>query len=71
MEITAHLITSLDAEAASPERLPKLNRGHRAGLNKIAPAVIFANRRKTESLAETRRRFQLDKGDAIRAAMRP
>ena len=71
MEITAHLITSLDAEAASPERLLKLNRGHRAGLNKIAPAVIFANRRKTESLAETRRRFQLDKGDAITAAMRP
>ena len=98
---TACLITSLDAGAASPEELLRLNRGHRAvenmnhrqrdrvfgedactarkgngpanraSLNNIALAVIFASRREAESLAETRRRLQLDRGEAIAALTRP
>ena len=96
-----YLITSLDAGAASPEELLRLNRGHwavenlnhrqrdcvcgedacltrtgngpanRASLNNIALAVIFANRREAESLAETRRRLQLDRSEAIAALTRP
>ncbi len=38
---------------------------NRASLNNIALAVIFANRR--ESLAETRRRLQLDRREAVAA----
>ncbi len=44
---------------------------NRASLNNIALAVIFANRRETESLAETRRRLQLDRREAINALTRP
>ncbi len=98
---TVYLITSLDAGAASPEELLRLNRGHwaveslnrrqrdcvygedacltrtgngpanRASLDNIALAVIFANRREAESLAETRRRLQLDRSEAIAALTRP
>ncbi len=98
---TVYLITSLDAEAASPEELLKLNRGHwsvenlnhrqrdcvfgedacltrtgngpanRASLNNIALAVVFASRREAESLAETRRRLQPDRSEAIAALTRP
>ena len=98
---TAYLITSLDAKAASPEDLLRLNRGHwtvenlnhrqrdcvfgedacltrtghcpanRASLNNIALAVVFANRREAESLAETRRRLQLNRSEAIAALTRP
>ena len=98
---TVYLITSLDADAASPEELLRLNRGHwavenlnhrqrdcvfgedactarkgngpanRASLNNIALAVIFASRREAESLAETRRRLQLDRSEAIAALTRP
>ena len=98
---TVYLITSLDAGAASPEELLRLNRGHgavenlnhrqrdcvfgedacltrtghgpanRASLNNIALAVIFASRRETESLAETRRRLQLNRSDAIAALTLP
>ena len=97
----AYVITSLDAEAASPEELLKLNRGHwsvenlnhrqrdcvfgedacltrtgngpanRASLNSIALAVVFASRREAESLAETRRRLQLNRSEAIAALTRP
>ncbi len=98
---TAHVITSLDAEAASPEDLLRLNRRHRAVENmnrrqrdcvcgedacptrtghgpanratpdNIALAVVFANRREAESLAETRRRLQLNRSEAIAALTRP
>ena len=98
---TVYLITSLDAQAASPADLLALNRGHwavensnhrvrdttlgedacltrtgngplnRAGLNSIALAVVFANRRRGETLASTFRRFQLCPGDAIRAVCDP
>ena len=98
---TVYLITSLDAGAASPQELLRLNRGHwtvenlnhrqrdcvygedacltrtghgpanRASLNNIALAVVFANRREAESLAETRRRLQLDRREAIAALTRP
>ena len=98
---TVCLITSLDAGAASPEELLKLNRGHwsvenlnhrqrdcvfgedacltrtgngpanRASLNSIALAVVFASRREAESLAETRRRLQLNRSEAIAALTRP
>ena len=98
---TVYLITSLDAGAASPEELLRLNRGHwsvenlnhrqrdcvygedacltrtgngpanRASLNNIALAVVFANRREAESLAETRRRLQLDRREALDALTRP
>ena len=98
---TVYLITSLDARAASPEELLRLNRGHwsvknlnhrqrdcvcgedacltrtgngpanRASLNNIAFAVIFANRREMESLADTRRRPQLNRSEAIAALARP
>ncbi len=98
---TAYLITSLDARAASPADLLRLNRGHwavenlnhrqrdcvfgedacltrtghgpanRASLNTIALAVIFANRREAESLAETRRRLQLNRSEAVAALTRP
>ncbi len=98
---TVYLITSLDARAASPEELLRLNRGHwtvenlnhrqrdrvfgedacltrtgsgpanRASLNSMALAVIFANRREAGSLAETRRRPQLDRSQAIAALTRP
>ena len=44
---------------------------NRASLNNIALAVIFANRREAESLAETRRRLQLDRSAAIAALTRP
>ncbi len=44
---------------------------NRASLNNIALAVIFANRREAESLAETRRRLQLDRREAINALTRP
>ena len=44
---------------------------NRASLNKIALAVIFASRREAESLAETRRRPQLNRSDAIAALTRP
>ncbi|MDE0211892.1 MAG: hypothetical protein OXJ64_18675 [Boseongicola sp.] len=37
----------------------------------IALAVIFANRREAESLAEARRRLQLDRREAIAALTRP
>ncbi len=37
----------------------------------IAPAAIFANRRRAGSPAETRRRMQLDRGQAIRALSPP
>ena len=98
---TVYLITSLDADAASPEELLRMNRGHwsvenmnhrqrdcvygedacltrtgngpanRASLNNIALAAIFANRKEAESLAETRRRFQLNRSDAIAALTQP
>ena len=98
---TAYVITSLDAEAASPEDLLRLNRRHwavenlnhrqrdcvydedacltrtghgpanRASLNNIALAVVFANRREAESLAETRRRLQLNRSEAIAALTQP
>ena len=96
---TAYVITSLDAKAASPEDLLRLNRGHwavenlnhrqrdcvlgedacltrtdhgnRASLNNIALAVVFANRREAESLAETRRRLQLNRSEAVAALIRP
>ena len=98
---TVYLMTSLDAGAASPEDLLRLNRGHwavenmnhrqrdcvfgedacltrtghgpanRASLNNIALAVIFANRREAESLAETRRRLQLNVSEAVAALTRP
>ena len=98
---TAYLITSLDAEAASPQDLLWLNRRHwmvenlnhrqrdcvfgedaclvrtdngpanRASLNTIALAVVFANRREAESLAETRRRLQLNRSAAVAALTRP
>ena len=94
---SVYLITSLDAGAASPEQLIRLNRGHwaaenlnhrqrgcvfgedacltrtghgpanRASLKTIALAVIFASRREAETLAETRRRLQLNHCDAIAA----
>ena len=44
---------------------------NRASLNTIAPAVIFANRRKADSLADTRRRLQLNCGEAFAALIRP
>ena len=44
---------------------------NRASLNNIALAVIYANRRAAESLAETRRRLQLDRREAIAALTRP
>ena len=44
---------------------------NRASLNNIALAVIFANRREAESLAETRRRMQLNRSEAIAALTRP
>ena len=44
---------------------------NRASLDNIALAVIFANRRGAESLAETRRRLQLDRREAIVALTRP
>ena len=44
---------------------------HRASLNNIALAMIFANRREMESLAETRRRLQLNRSEAIAALTRP
>ena len=98
---TAYLITSLDATAAPPEDLLRLNRGHwavenmnhrqrdcafgedacltrtghgpanRASLNTIALAVIFANRHKAESLADTRRRLSLSRSEAITALTTP
>ncbi len=98
-DCTEYIITSLDAQHASPEELLRLNRGHwavenmnhrqrdcvfgedacltrtgngpanRASLNNIALAVIFANRR--ESLAETRRRLQLDRREAVAALIQP
>ena len=98
---TAYLITSLDAAAASPGDLLRLNRGHwavenmnhrqrdcvygedacltrtghgpanRASLNNIALAVVFASRRGAESLAETRRRLQLDRSEALAALTKP
>ena len=98
---TAYLITSLDATAAPPEDLLRLNRGHwavenmnhrqrdcafgedacltrtghgpanRASLNTIALAVIFANRHKAESLADTRRRLYLSRSEAITALTTP
>ena len=98
---TAYIITSLDAQDASPQQLLQLNRGHwavenmnhrqrdcvfgedacltrtdhgpanRASLNNIALAVIFANRREAESLAETRRRLQLNRREAVAALTRP
>ena len=98
---TAYLITSLDAKAAPPEELLRLNRRHwavenlnhrqrdcvygedacltrtgcgpanRASLNNIALAVVFASRREAESLAETRRRLQLNRSEAIAALTRP
>ena len=98
---TAYLMTSLDAAAASPVDLLRLNRGHwaaenlnhrqrdcvcgqdacltrtgngpanRASLNNIALAVVFTSRRGAESLAETRRRLQLNRSEAIAALTRP
>ncbi len=98
---TAHVITTLDAAAASPEDLLRLHRRHwavenmnhrqrdcvfgedacltrtghdpanRSSLNNIALAVVFANRREAESLAETRRRLQLNRSEAIAALTRP
>ena len=44
---------------------------NRASLNTIPLAVIFANRRKAESLADTRRRLQLNRGEAFAALTRP
>ena len=44
---------------------------NRASLNNIALAVIFACRRKTESLAATRRRLQLYRSEAVAALTRP
>ncbi len=44
---------------------------NRASLNNIALAVVFANRREAESLAETRRRLQLNRSEAIAALTRP
>ena len=44
---------------------------NRASLNNIALAVIFASRRGAGSLAETRRRPRLDRGQAIAALTRP
>ena len=44
---------------------------NRASLNNIALAVIFANRQEAESLAETRRRLQLNRSDAIAALTQP
>ncbi len=44
---------------------------NRASLNNIALAVIFASRREAESLAETRRRLQLNRSEAVAALTRP
>ncbi len=44
---------------------------NRASLNNIALAVVFANRREAESLAETRRRLRLNRSEAIAALTRP
>ena len=44
---------------------------NRASLNRIALAVVFASRRRTESLTETRCRLQLDRSEAIAALTRP
>ncbi len=94
---TACLITSLDADRASPEELPAPDRGHRcvenlnhrqrdrafggdacqtrngngpanrASPSSIAPAVILTGRTGGESLADARRRLQLDRAGAIKA----
>ncbi len=44
---------------------------NRASLNNIALAVVFTSRRGAESLAETRRRLQLNRSEAIAALTRP
>ncbi len=44
---------------------------NRASLNTIALAVIFANRRKAENLADTRRSLKLNRGEAFAALIRP
>ena len=44
---------------------------NRASLNNIALAVVFANRRESEILAENRRRLQLNRSEAIAALTRP
>ena len=44
---------------------------NRASLNAIALAVVFTNQSEGESLAETLRRFQLQRKDAIRAVCEP
>ncbi|MYF28809.1 MAG: hypothetical protein F4169_08075 [Gammaproteobacteria bacterium] len=44
---------------------------NRTGLNNIGLAVIYANRREAESLAETRLRLQLDRSEAIATLTRP
>ncbi len=44
---------------------------NRASLNSIALAAVFASRREAESLAETRRRLQLNRSEAIAALTRP
>ena len=44
---------------------------NRAMPDNIALAAVFASRREAESLAETRRRLQPDRGEAIAALTRP
>ena len=73
---TVYLITSLDAGAASPRAaaphrgrtVPTIDAVARGG---PANRARRSNRREAESLAETRRRLQLDRREAIAALTRP